>query len=102
MQKFIVTSGGLLKFGDVTMHKDLLSPGEECIGGGMYEFDHAGGRMFLWGKSYDFGRVKWSWIDELRIPASLSGLRLLYEDMPLGDFVNCIFEDLTQHEKDKG
>lgn len=86
MQKFIVTGEGKLKFGDVTMHKDLLDRGETCIGGGVYEFDHVGGRMLLSGKSYDFGRVKWSFVDELLIPESLSGMSIFYEDIPIEEF----------------
>lgn len=92
MNKFIVTSDGVFRFGDVRLHKDLLRDGEDCIGGGMYEFDTIGERMLLWGKSYDFGRVKWSWLENLRLPASLSGLRIEYEDLPLSDFVNLSFE----------
>lgn len=91
MQKFIVTADGLFKFGNVTMHKDLLAPGEDCIGGGMYEFDHVGLRLLLWGNSYDFGRVKWSWIDTLRLPTSLRGMTILYEDLPLDNFTACTF-----------
>lgn len=91
MQKFIVTAQGLFKFGDVTFHKDLLSAGEECIGGGMYEFDHIDSRMLLWGRSYDFGRVKWSWIDNLLLPASLQGLTIMYEDLPLEHFISYSF-----------
>ena len=92
MQKFIVTSDGRFKFGDVNMHKDLLSPGEGCIGGGMYEFDYASGSMLLSGRSYDFGRVNWSWLDTLSLPVALSGLTILYEDLPLSHFVNLSFE----------
>lgn len=92
MQKFIVTSHGRFKFGDVNMHKDLLGPGEECIGGGIYEFDYVNLRMLLSGKSYDFGRVKWAWIDELFVPASLRGFELMYEDLPLKNFVKISFD----------
>lgn len=93
MNKFIVTSEGRFRFGDVNLHKDLLHPGEDCIGGGMYEFDTIGGRMLLWGKSYDFGRVKWTWIDTLILPATLRGLRLEYEDLPLSDFTTLTYAD---------
>lgn len=93
MNKFIVTSEGRFRFGDVRLHKDLLRPGEDCIGGGMYEFDYPGGRMLLWGKSYDFGRVKWSWLDKIVLPASLEGLRIEYEDLPLSDFATLTYAD---------
>ena len=93
MQKFIVTAEGRLKFGNVTMHRDLLDRGEECIGGGVYEFDYVANRMLLSGKSYDFGRVKWSWIDVLLVPPQLSGLEIMYEDLPVTNFVNIKFEN---------
>lgn len=87
MNKFIVTSDGRFRFGDVRLHKQLLQPGEECIGGGMYEFDYTGSRMLLWGESYDFGRVKWSWLETLTLPTSLEGMSIEYEGLPLSDFV---------------
>ncbi len=93
MQKFIVTSDGRFRFGDVRLHKHLLMPGEDCIGGGMYEFDYTAGRMLLWGESYDFGRVQWSLINKLTLPGSLRGLRIEYEGLPLTDFVEIAFAD---------
>ncbi len=93
MNKFIVTSDGRFRFGDVNLHKDLLLPGEDCIGGGMYEFDTISSRMLLWGKSYDFGRVKWTWINTLILPSSLRGLRLEYEDLPLSDFTSLTYAE---------
>lgn len=90
MRKFIVTADGHFKFGDVNMHKDLLSAGEDCIGGGIYEFDYVGGRMLLSGKSYDFGRVQWYSVDTLYLPESLRGLTLEYCDLPITDFVSSI------------
>lgn len=90
MRKFIVTADGIFKFGDVNMHKDLLSPEEACIGGGEYEFNYVDSRMSLSGKSYDFGKVKWSLIDRLLIPESLSGLDLYYCGLPITDFVPLI------------
>ncbi|MCF0218648.1 MAG: hypothetical protein HUK14_02595 [Muribaculaceae bacterium] len=93
MQKFIVTAEGRFKFGNVALHRNLLSPGESCIGGGVYEFQPSANRMLLEGKSYDFGRVKWSWIDTLLVPSSLKGMEILYEDLPLTDFVNLKYID---------
>lgn len=91
MQKFIVTSDGRLKFGDVNMHKQLLAPGESCIGGGVYEFDYIGRRMLLSGKSYDFGRVQWGLVDTLLLPEILRGLDILYEDIPLAEFATVAY-----------
>lgn len=91
-QKFIITSSGHFRFGNVNMHRDLLQRGEECLGGGFYEFDYAGGKMLLSGKSYDYGRPMWSLVTELIMPASLQGLAITYEDVPLCDFVPLKFE----------
>lgn len=92
MQKFIVTGEGKFKFGDVNLHKELLAPGETCLGGGVYEFDYVNGRMLLSGKSYDFGRVKWSLVDKLIIPSGLRGLSIFYEDIPIDGFAEVIYE----------
>lgn len=94
MQKFIVTSEGRFVYGNVNLHKDLLKADEWCIGGGMYEFDYVNMRMLLSGRSYDFGRVKWSHIDRLCLPESLRGMSLFYEDLPIKDFVpEVVFEN---------
>lgn len=93
MQKFIVTADGRLKFGNVHMHKDLLSDDEWCIGGGLYEWDYVRHRMLLSGKSYDFGRVKWSMVSTLLLPASLRGFDIFYEDIPLSDFAALAYDD---------
>ncbi len=45
--KFIITNGGFLRLGMVTLHRDLLMAHEQCLGGGFYEFDYAGGRLIL-------------------------------------------------------
>lgn len=76
--KFIITDTGWLRLGMVNMHKDLLEPGEECLGGGYYEFDYLSSRLLLSGRSYDFGRPQWRWLDNLRVPKAYSGLRILY------------------------
>ena len=33
-QKFIINRDGVLKFGHVYLHRDMLSPGEQCTYGG--------------------------------------------------------------------
>ena len=39
-QKFIINQDGVLKFGHVYLHRELLGPGETCpYGGGIYK-DH--------------------------------------------------------------
>ena len=92
MQKFIVTNAGEFRYGDVMMHRDLLKAGEDCIGGGMYEFDWVNMTMRLSGRSYDFGRVKWGWLDELLLPAQREGVTVYYEDLPLSDFVKVSYK----------
>lgn len=92
MQKFIVTADGRLKFGDVALHKHLLASDERCVGGGLYEFEWIGMTMLLSGRSYDFGRVKWDCIDMLIVPASLRGVKILYEGLPIESFVSVRYE----------
>ncbi len=76
--KFILTNTGHLRLGMVEMHMDLLLPGEDCLGGGYYEFDYVGNRLILSGKSYDFGKPRWEKIDILKVPAAYRGLRIIY------------------------
>lgn len=38
--KFIITLDGLFRLGMVNQHKDLLKPGDSCLGGGYYHFDY--------------------------------------------------------------
>ena len=55
-QKFIINQDGVLKFGNVYMHRDLLAPGERCVyGGGLWRIDHSRNALVLYGRSFDFG-----------------------------------------------
>jgi hypothetical protein len=58
LPKFIITmerlrvgvpcSGiGYFRLGMVNQHKDLLKPGDSCLGGGYYHFDYASNRIIL-------------------------------------------------------
>lgn len=76
--KFIITADGYLRLGIVSMHKDLLRPGDKCIGGGYYRFDYVSSRLILDRKSYDYGKPKWHWLDTLRVPSSYRGLQMIY------------------------
>ena len=39
-QKFIINRDGVLKFGHVYLHRDMLAPGEQCTyGGGLWKID---------------------------------------------------------------
>lgn len=71
-QKFIITHEGVLRFGTVYLHRDLLQPGEECeYGGGFWKKDEERNAILLYGRSFDFGqpslcqirRIEWSGID---------------------------------------
>lgn len=85
--KFIITSGGHLRLGLVTLHRELLLPHEECLGGGFYEFDYTTSRLLLSGKSYDYGPPRWSRIGTLLVPESLHSTPIIYRD-PWGDELN--------------
>ena len=78
LPKFIITMGGFLRLGMVNQHKDLLKPGEQCIGGGYYQFDWTSGRLLLDRASYDFGRPRWHLLDTLKVPAAYRGLTIIY------------------------
>ena len=78
--KFIITSGGLLRLGMVTLHRDLLMAHEQCLGGGFYEYDYVGNRLLLSGKSFDYGPPRWSEIDKLLVPESLRSVPIIYRD----------------------
>lgn len=68
-QKFIINSDGVLKFGHVYLHRDLLGLGEECTHvGGLWKIDEGRRAVLLYGRSFDFGspdfdcvrRIDWS------------------------------------------
>ena len=68
-QKFIINQDGVLKFGNVYLHRYLLDKGERCpYGGGLWKIDECRGAIVLYGRSFDFGlpdfdylkRVDWS------------------------------------------
>lgn len=46
--KFIITDDGVLRFGCVAQHRDLLEWGEECSnGGGFWNLDESRGVLLL-------------------------------------------------------
>lgn len=55
-RKFIITDDGVLRFGRVAQHRDLLEWGEECSNsGGFWTLDGARGALLLFGRSFNFG-----------------------------------------------
>ncbi len=78
--KFIITSGGHLRLGMVTLHRDLLLPHEQCLGGGFYEFDYADNILILSGKSFDYGPPRWGKVDVLLVPEAYRGISIVYRD----------------------
>lgn len=88
LPKFIITIDGVLRLGMVNQHKNLLKPGDLCIGGGYYSFDFVSNRIILDRSSYDFGKPKWHLLDTLMVPSVYRGLRIVYisDDGYLGDF----------------
>ena len=76
-QKFIINQDGVLKFGHVYLHRDLLSSGERCpFGGGLWKIDEGRRAILLYGRSFDFGipdftqvqRIEWSGIGRPPLP----------------------------------
>ena len=78
--KFIITSGGHLRLGMVTLHRDLLMAHEDCLGGGFYEYDYASNILRLSGKSFDYGPPRWSKVDVLKVPESFCDVPIIYRD----------------------
>lgn len=87
--KFILTLDGHLRIGSVKMHKDLLQPGDTCIGGGFWEVDYMSRRLILSGKSYDYGKPKWTFVTgTIYVPTDFSGLRIEYDGDSFVDSVD--------------
>lgn len=75
-QKFIITQDGVLRFGTVYLHRDLLQFDEQCEGGGFWKKDEERNAILLYGRSFDFGqpqfqyvrRIDWNGINENPLP----------------------------------
>lgn len=90
---------GHLRMGMVNQHKDLLKPGDQCLGGGYYYIDYTSNRIILDRSSYDFGRPKWHLLETIVIPLSYRGMRLVYcyddnyhEDFDLNQELEIVYE----------
>ena len=67
-QKFIINQDGVLKFGHVYQHRNLLYLSESCpYGGGVWKLDEGRRCILLYGRSFEFGppsferikRIEW-------------------------------------------
>ena len=67
LPKFIITMSGHLRLGLVNQHKDLLKPGDSCLGGGYYHFDYTSNHIILDRSSYDFGKPRWHLLETLKV-----------------------------------
>ena len=76
-QKFIINDAGVLKFGRVYQHRDLLGWGEDSpYGGGLWKLDEGRRCMLLYGRSCEFGtpsfehvrRIDWSGLGGTPMP----------------------------------
>lgn len=55
-RKFIITDKGILRFGVVYQHRELLEWGETCpFGGGLWDVDAHREAVLLYGRSFAFG-----------------------------------------------
>lgn len=95
LPKFVVTMDGHFRLGMVSQHKDLLRPGDQCIGGGYYRFDYIANRLLLDRESFDFGRPRWHLLDVLKVPSAYRGMQIVYsyDDRYHDDFR--VSEELT-------
>lgn len=76
-QKFIINQDGVLKFGRVYQHRDLLNWNEKCpYGGGLWKIDEGRRAVLLYGRSFAFGtptlehikRIEWTGIGGSPLP----------------------------------
>ena len=79
LPKFVICMDGTFRLGQVNQHKNLLKPGDQCIGGGYYHFDFISNRIILDRESYDFGRPKWHLLEVLKVPSTYRGMRIVYK-----------------------
>ena len=98
--KFIITMDGYLRLGMVNLHKHLLKPGDQCIGGGYYSFDYVSNVIILDRASYDYGSPRWHLLDTLKVPSVYRGLRIIYkyddgfhDDFEVSEELNIEFYD---------
>ena len=85
-RKFVITSKGDLRLGEVQLHRDLLLPGDVCLRGGYYTFHYVCNRVVLDRESYDYGAPQWRRLaamhTKLRISRLYEGMDFVWGEMP--------------------
>ena len=71
--KYILTSAGAVRLGYVALHRELIEPGDYCIGGGLYEIDYAERQLVFYGESMDYGAPRWIRAREVVLPRDYEG-----------------------------
>lgn len=78
--KFIITGDGVLRFGTVYLHRELLKCGEKCVyGGGLWKIDEGRGVVVLYGRSFDFGPPDFDYVSRIEWGTLGSPRTLLYQ-----------------------
>ena len=69
-QKFIINQDGVLKFGRVYLHRDLLAWDEQCpYGGGLWKIDEGRGAIDFGAPDfYHLCRVEWNGVGGRPLP----------------------------------
>jgi len=66
--KFVITQDKKLIIGRCIFHKEL---DENPVGGGSWYYESETNRLFLWGKSQDFGRVTQQEVNKSELQGSI-------------------------------
>lgn len=65
-RKFIINQNGVLLFGEVYQHRELLGWGDTCpYGGGLWRYDVSRGAIMLYGRSFAFGPPSVEYVREI-------------------------------------
>ena len=82
--KFVITSKGYLRMGDVKLHRDLSWPDDRCLGGGLSRFDYGPTQAILDRESYGSARPQWSKLaaagTRLRVPKEYEGFAFVWQE----------------------
>lgn len=100
MNKFVIIKNMnnefVLRYANIDFHKMMVHAGDECFGGGMFDFENVNGKetLTLYGRSEDFGKPQFDKIKEkIHIDEDLEGVCIRYLTFT-PDWKNN-YEDLT-------